>query len=246
MNAWVPWKIARKDLEMMRRKKSVFYNLIAVPLAIAVLLPSIALLLIETHAVTHYSLLVPYINSYSFIFVMLAPLLANGLASYSIVGEKLEKTIEFLLASPATDGEILLGKSLAAFVPVLLSVWCGGLVFMTYVDVMSYLQLGHLLYPSWTLGAVLLVGAPLACLFSVEWSVVVSARVSDLRGAQQLGALGGFLPFLALFVLLTSGAVNLDALSLLAIGVTLLLFDVVLYYSSVAIFKREEILTKWK
>jgi hypothetical protein len=70
--------------------------------------------------------------------------------------------------------------------------------------------------------------------------------MSDLRGAQQLGGLGGYLPLLALFIVLISGAVKLDALSLLAIGATLLLVDGVLYYSSVAAFNREEILTKWK
>ena len=246
MTAWVPWKIALKDFKVLRRKKSVFYTLIGFPLAIGVLFPTLALLLTGTHSVKNYSLLVPYINSFSFFFVLLPPILANGLASYSIVGEKLEKTLESLLSSPTSDGEILLGKSLASFVPVMLSVWCGSIVFMTYLDVISYQQLGYLLYPNWTLGALLLVATPLACLISVEWSVVISARVSDLRGAQQLGGLGGVLPFLILFALLGSGTIKLDSISLLAIGGTLLLIDVVLYYVSVASFRREEILTKWK
>jgi len=246
MTTWLPWKIAGKDFRIIRRKKSVLYYLVAVPIVMAVLFPSIALVLTDMGSVKDFAKLIPYLNSYSFFFVLLPPMLANGLASYSIVGEKLEKTLESLLATPTTDAEILLGKSLASFVPVMLSVWLGGAVFMAFVDVASYQHLGYAIYPDWTLAAVLLVVAPLACLFSVEWSVVISARVSDLRGAQQMGGLGGVLPLVALFGVLESGVIKADTLSFLVIGVALVLLDAVLYYFSVATFRREEILTKWK
>lgn len=241
----MPWKIARKDFMIVRRKKSVFYVLFAVPMVVAVLFPSIAFLLAEDGSVKYLNL-VPYLNAYSFFFVLLSPLLANNLASYSMVGEKLEKTLESLLATPTTDSEILLGKSLASFVPAMLSVWCAGAVFIAFVDITSYQWLGCALYPNWTLGAVLLVVAPLACLFSVEWSVVISSRVSDLRGAQQMGALAGVFPLIAVFASLEAGVIKAGALSLLIIGSILLLVDVILFFLSVATFRREEILTKWK
>jgi ABC-2 type transport system permease protein len=57
------------------------------------------------------------LNSLVYFFVVLAAILPASIAAYSIVGEKIEKSLEPLLATPTTDGEILLGKTIAAFVP---------------------------------------------------------------------------------------------------------------------------------
>jgi hypothetical protein len=57
-------------------------------------------------------------------------MLPVAIASYSLVGEKIERSLEPLLATPATDGEILLGKGIAAFVPPVAAIWAGAVVFM--------------------------------------------------------------------------------------------------------------------
>jgi ABC-2 type transport system permease protein len=70
----------------------------------------------------------PYLEnqSFSFWFVMGASLLPTGIASYSLVGEKVQKSLEPLLATPTTDEEILAGKAVAAFIPVIISNYIGG------------------------------------------------------------------------------------------------------------------------
>jgi ABC-2 type transport system permease protein len=60
-------------------------------------------------------------ESIIYIFVVLATVLPSTIAAHSIVGEKVEKTLEPLLATPTTDGEILLGKGIAAFLPPIIS-----------------------------------------------------------------------------------------------------------------------------
>ena len=73
-------------------------------------------------------------ESIIYIFVILATVLPSTIAAYSIVGEKVEKTLEPLLATPTTDGEILLGKSIASFIPPILSTWIGASIFMAATD----------------------------------------------------------------------------------------------------------------
>ena len=69
---------------------------------------------------------------------MTAAILPTAIASYSIVGEKVEKSLEPLLATPTTDGELLLGKSIAAFLPPLIATYIGALIFMVLIDIVTF------------------------------------------------------------------------------------------------------------
>ena len=87
-------------------------------------------------------------ESIIYIFVVLATVLPSTIAAYSIVGEKVEKTLEPLLATPTTDGEILLGKSIASFIPPILSTWVGASIFMAATDYILYNGgLGYYYFP---------------------------------------------------------------------------------------------------
>ncbi len=51
-------------------------------------------------------------------FILIFPLMFSTIiASESFAGERERKTIEALVYTPASDGELFLGKMLAAFVP---------------------------------------------------------------------------------------------------------------------------------
>jgi ABC-type Na+ efflux pump permease subunit len=167
------------------------------------------------------------------------------ISSYSIVGEKVEKSLEPLLATPATDDEILLGKSLASSIPAILAVFIGATIFMILTDAVTYGKLGYLYYPNATMALVVLVIAPLSVVFSVEGNVLVSARVNDVRTATQLGSLI-VLPYFAIYLLSEIRLISLDTTSLFVIAAIILVGDVVLFYLSRVTFRREEILTKWK
>jgi ABC-type Na+ efflux pump permease subunit len=238
------WTVATKDFNILRMKKNIVYTLVAFPLSMAIGLPAVVWLVEMKNAISFVTLF-PVFNAFAFFFIIVASTLPTGMASYSIVGEKVEKSLEPLLATPATDSEILLGKSLAAFIPSIAATYFGATIFMVLIDVITHQQLGYLFYPNWNAGIFLLLAAPLACLFSVELNVIVSARVNDVRAANQFGGLL-VIPFAALYVLGEINFVPLTANNLLIISAALLFVDVLLFFVSRSTFSREEILTKWK
>jgi ABC-type transport system involved in multi-copper enzyme maturation permease subunit len=147
------WSVASKDFEIFKRRKGVLYATIAGPLGIAVGFPGV-LAAIESFAgpgVVSASV-APFLNAFSFWFVILAASLPAGIASYSIVGEKVQKSLEPLLATPMTDSEILLGKSIASFVPPIAAIWASSVVYMVLMDLITHTGLGYLYYPNWSIG----------------------------------------------------------------------------------------------
>jgi ABC-2 type transport system permease protein len=242
MRLWKSWTVALKDFSVFRRNKYVFYSLVALPLLLGIILPSAILFLSGQIPLTVATTI---INAYIWYFVVIAAVLPTVIASYSFVGEKIEKSLEPLLATPTTDGELLLGKSLAAFIPCLGATYIGAAIFVIIVDVWSYMHLGIALLPNPNFALVIAVITPLTCVLSVEACVIISSRVNDVRAAQQLGGL--VVVPLVLVVVLAESQTSIS-LSLLALIVTAILAiaAIALFYLSKATFKREEILTKWK
>ena len=80
---------------------------------------------------------------------------------------------------------------------------------------------------------------------AITISVVISARSTDVRSAQEVSSLL-VLPVIFLFVgsILTSALTNVWVLGVLAVG--LLALDAVLFQIAVDLFQREAILVKWK
>jgi len=186
-----------------------------------------------------------FIDGLLIFFVMIPAILPTLIASYSIVGEKLNKSLEPLLATPTTDLELLMGKGFSIFLPTMLVTWISLVPFVVIVDVISQPVLGYYPLPdlTWALGVFLL--APLFCLLSIFANVIVSSRVSDVRASQQIGSLV-VLPVVALFIVVIAGLVTLSLISMLVfIGLIALLVAGILY-SAVRVFRREEILVRWK
>src|SRR5437773_2575171 len=144
------------------------------------------------------------------------------------------------------DAVGIVREGISAFLPPIAAIWGGSAVFMVLIDLVTRGTLGYNFFPNWNAGIVLFLMVPLAAIMSVEWNVILSSRVSDVRVAMQLGALV-VLPFGGIYV---AGELNLvplgNASNLLIIAGILLVVDVLLLYVARATFRREEILTKWK
>jgi len=244
MTTWIPWKIARKELKVISRKRSILVYTVGLPLLIAITFS----LVVQNQTVSGISTSLTSIGAESiiYIFVVLATVLPSTIAAYSIVGEKVEKTLEPLLATPTTDGEILLGKGIASFIPPILSAWMGASIFMIASDyILRNAGLGYYYYPNWNAGVMLLFLAPLAGVLSIEVAVIASSRVSDVRGANQIAGLM-FIPFVAVFFAGAEGIFAFSISNLLIFSAVVFVADIILFFLSKSIFKREEILTKWK
>ena len=250
MRFWKSWIVATKDLSVFRNNKFILYSLVAMPLLMGLLIPAMliyslqaqAALLTQTQLIESAASLV---NLFSSFFVITAVGLPTIIASYSFIGEKLEKSLEPLLATPTTDGELLFGKSLGAFIPCIGATFIGDLIFVIVIDGWSIINLGTLLLPTVYWALVTGIVIPLACVLSVEANIIISSRVNDIRAAQQLG---GIIIFPLLLLIVFPSVIQILPMATMALILSggLAVADIGLFYLSKAIFRREEILTKWK
>jgi ABC-2 type transport system permease protein len=234
------WIVAAKDIRVFLRKRYTLYSLVVFPVIIGIGLPFV-LHQVVARAGTRIT---DIMNAFAFFFAIGASLIPTILASYSLVGEKIEKSLEPLLASPITDGELLLGKGIASFIPSIGSLYLGSIVFMVLSDLVTHNTLGYYYFPNWTIGIILLILMPLMAVLSVEWSVIVSSRANDPRSAQLQGYLIA-IPLFVIYVATEVGAIKLNTATIWIISGVVLILDIVLFFLSTRTFQREEILTKW-
>src|SRR5271170_5066339 len=163
------WIITAKDFKTFRKKKNIIYALAVVPTLVTILFPAILDYAAHRHGGSGIAAaeLVMLLPAFCFFYVILAAYLPTPIASYTMVGEKIEKSLEPLLATPTTDGEILLGKGTAAFLPPLVAISGAFLVFMALMDRVTEGTLGYYYFPNWGAGIALFLLIPLATLMSV-------------------------------------------------------------------------------
>jgi ABC-2 type transport system permease protein len=161
------------------------------------------------------------------------------------VGEKTTHSLEPLLATPITTGELLAGKNLASVIPAVIATWAGFAIFAigTLIITGGGALAAQLLNPMWLI-AIFLAG-PLMAVLSVNFSVMISSRVNDPRVAEQLSAVI-IIPILAVFFGQIAGVFILNSTLILFLCVVLLLIDILMVYLAVRLFQRETILTRWK
>lgn len=185
------------------------------------------------------------LSQFMLMFMLIPLAIPSTIASYSIVGEKTTRTLEPILATPITTLELLLGKSLAAFIPAVLATWLGFAFFAVGTVLLGVGQavVARILSPLWLL-AVLLTG-PLLAVASVSVAVMVSSRATDPRVAEQISVLV-ILPLLGLFFGQISGLVLINEKLILWMSLGLLVLDAGLMAFATHLFQRESILTRWK
>ncbi len=176
-------------------------------------------------------------------FLLLPAIIPLAIAVYSIVGEKDQATLEPLLATPISDLELFLGKALASVIPALLINWTS---FGAFLGITSILLGGlppHVLTLPWLVSIFGL--SPLLSLFAVAVTMLVSSRASDARAAYQVSSfaiLPGIIP-----LIIYSSQKTLVNLTLVGIeAAVLLVVSSVLLHFAIRVFRREQILTRWK
>ncbi len=177
-------------------------------------------------------------------FLLIPVMVALSFATFSIVDEKMTKTLEPLLATPVRTWELLFGKALAGTLPSLVVTWgCTGF-FLAVVAVVGW---GHLityvLNVQWFISLFVLV--PLISLLAFMLGVVGSSRASDPKGAQNVAVLV-VLPILGLVAIQLIGVVIFAGIMLAALCITMAILDVVVLRIAVGLFQRESIVVKWK
>lgn len=243
------WIVAAKDMEEFKKNRYILATMIGMPAIMAITAPITFLLPILMGAPLNdpegFALLMMLLDFTLPFLCMIPGINPSIIASYSLVGEKVNKSMEPLLATPTTDLELLLGKSLAAFIPTMLGTYAAFLADIIIIDWASYPIFGYLVVPdlSWIIGMLLL--SPVICVVSIEANILISSRMSDVRAAQQIGGLV-ILPLLLVFFGTMSNIFPLTPINMLILSAIALGVAFVLGTTAIKVFQREEILTKWK
>jgi ABC-2 type transport system permease protein len=178
-------------------------------------------------------------------FLLMPVALSSFAAAFSIVGEKQQRTLEPILATPITDRQFLMAKLVASITPAIALTWLAGLAAAVMVDFISWERYGYLLLPDrfWLVG--LLALAPVMGIASVLATMHFSARMTDPQAANQFTGLV-IIPIFLLIVGLFGRTLTLSFVFLWSACLVVLLLDVVLFRFILRKFQREEILTRWK
>jgi ABC-2 type transport system permease protein len=184
------------------------------------------------------------IQQFLVFFLMMPAYIPLSIASYSIIGEKTSRSLEAVLATPIRTIELLAGKAISALLPGVVVGW------LTYV---ALIGLTAMLYSpglvrvvtddSWLAGVFLL--GPAVGLASVVAGVIVSARVSDPRTAQQIGGII-IVPLVGLAVIQASATVLFSGPSYALGALIVLVISFIGLWLGARLFGRETILTRWR
>jgi ABC-2 type transport system permease protein len=178
------------------------------------------------------------------VFLLMPITGAMTLAAHAVVGEKLARTLEPLLATPLTTAELLVAKMVGAFAPTVAIAAAGLAVYLALIQAAAEPGVMTALVNARTFVLTLLTG-PAAALVALQSAILVSARVNDPRTAQQVGVLI-ILPLTAVIIAQFTGALWVNAATLAFAALGLFGLWILLVLASVSLFERETILTKWR
>ena len=229
-----------KEWRESLRNKMVLFGVLFLPLVFV----GISVFMLTTGAAAaDLTAQVVLFNTSLMYFMVLPAIIPLAIAVYSIVGEKEQTTLEPLLATPITDLELFLGKALASAIPAVLVNWVSFGLFLAATRLLVGAFLVQTLTTPWLVSIFGL--SPLLALFSVGVTMIVSSRASDARAAYQFSSLG-ILPGLIPLIVYSSMKTLVDMrLILLEAGLLAVAGAVVLWFA-IRIFRREQILTRWK
>jgi ABC-2 type transport system permease protein len=185
------------------------------------------------------------VSQFLMMFMLIPLAIPVTFAAYSIVGEKNNKSLEPLLATPIQTSELLLGKSLAALIPAVIATYGSFLCFLigAWIILADKSIIIAFLDIRWLI-AIIIVG-PLMAFFAVNLSLMISSRVNDPRAAEQISMIV-IVPVLAIFFGQMAGLIVLNTVVISIAAILLIIFDVLVYYFAEKVFQREIILTRWK
>src|SRR5262249_39403587 len=156
-------------------------------------------------------------------FMGIPALVPTAVAAYSVVGERQQGTLEPVLSTPVRREEFLLGKALAAFIPSLVVSYAVLGFFLACVKLFAHPGIAPAVSRGPALLALVVFPPPLTT-WSIWVGMVISARCSDVRVAQQLGALAG-VPSVLVSTLIAFGAIDATPALVVGLAVLLLVLD---------------------
>jgi len=185
-----------------------------------------------------------FFAQFPFYLLLIPVMVAVSFATFSIIEEKQERTLEPLLATPVRTWELLFGKSLAGTIPSLLITWfCAGLFLIAITWMSSSHLFKFVLNAQWFISLFLLV--PLFSLLAFMLGVIASSRANDPKAAQNIAILV-VLPILAIVGAQLTGFTVFTPVKLFILSVAIGILNFLVLRIAIRLFQRESIVVRWR
>ena len=225
----------QKELREYRRNGSIVATMAAIPLIFA-LFPLLEVLALPASAASAFLHGDPLA-----VLLGIPALVPSVVAGYAVVGERQQGTLEPVLTTPIRREEVLLAKALAVLVPSLAVAYVVYAFFLTCTKLFAQPEVASAVLQGPDL-LVQLLFTPLLALFSIWVGIAISSRSSDVRVAQQLGALASF-PAIVVAYLVAFNVIHATLGLALGFAAALLILDGIGWRIVSAAFDRERLVT---
>lgn len=223
--------LIKKDMRSVTSNKQVFAVLLIVPIVLTIALPSIFVFVISfaPDAASDFQKLLDMLPApngeysqqqqiFSLIlnqimpsFFLIIPIMASSvMAASSFVGEKEKHTLETLLYSPLSLGQLFQFKILAGFSVGMMVSYSSFAAMLLVMELEFFFLTGNLLLPAASWLAIMLLIAPAISLVAIAVTVRSSAKAQTIEEAQQRAVFLIF-PILALLIGQFTGIILISA-----------------------------------
>jgi ABC-2 type transport system permease protein len=227
--------ILQKELREYRRNRQIVISMVVLPL-VFIIEPAIQIFSLPASSASSLS------GQQPLVYMLAIPAIVPAtVAAYSVAGERQQGSLEPVLTTPILAKEFLLGKALAALVPVLIVSYVVFGVFVGAIELFAHPQVASAVLQAPEVLAQ--IGfTPLVAGFSIWVGIAISARSSDPRVASQLSILAS-LPVIALAVLISTGVIHAGLVLVIVFGWVLLWIDAMAWRAVGPMFDRERLIT---
>jgi ABC-2 type transport system permease protein len=227
--------IYRKELREYRRNGAIVATMAVIPSAI-VIFPLLEVLALPASAAS------TLLNGDPLVILLGIPaIVPSVVAAYAVVGERQQGTLEPVLTTPIRRDEFLLGKALAALVPSLAVAYAVYAFFLACTELFAQPAVASAVLQGRYLLAQLLF-TPLLAGWSIWVGIAISTRSSDIRVAQQFGALAG-LPAILVAYLIAFNVIHATLGLAVGLAAALLVLDGLGWRLVSTLFDRERLIT---
>jgi ABC-type transport system involved in multi-copper enzyme maturation permease subunit len=226
--------IARKEIRTYRRTGSIVWAMSVIPF-VFLIQPIISVFTLSSEAAAQLS------HRHELLYMLAIPALVPVLlASYAIVGERQEGTLEPVLTTPIRREELVLGKALAVLAPSIAIAYLVFGVFIALVALFAHPGVSSAIIRGPDV-LVQVLFTPLIAGWSVWLGIAISTRVSDVRVAQQLSVLAS-LPTVALTTLISLNVIHPSPQIAIALAVVLIIGNRLGWRLVSSLFNRERLI----
>lgn len=230
--------VLRKELRELRRNGNVVYAMVVLPF-VFLIQPLIEVFTISSRASSALR------HEHSLVYMLAIPaLVPAALAAYSIVGERVQGTLEPLLSTPVQKKELILGKALAVLLPSVAVAYAVFALYIVAVELFAAPGVASGLVRGPDV-VVQVIFTPLLAIWSIWVGMAISVRSSDPRTSSQIAILVS-LPSVAVTTLVAFGVIPPSLRVALAFGVGLLVLDRLGWRAVSVLFDRERLITATK